>query len=89
MPSGGSDCGLRREDHRSAPQEGESNLDLARLGAVPFAITDTHTLLAGQLDWDHGDPFDRLLAAIATMENLPFVSADRIFSQVPGLRLIW
>jgi PIN domain nuclease of toxin-antitoxin system len=56
---------------------------------VPFAITDTHTLLAGQLDWDHGDPFDRLLAAIATMENLPFVSADRIFSQVPGLRLIW
>jgi PIN domain nuclease of toxin-antitoxin system len=38
------------------------------------------------LDWDHLDPYDRMLAATATYYGLPLVSADPIFDgRVPRL----
>ena len=37
---------------------------------------------AGMMDWTHRDPFDRLLAATARQDALPFVSADTIFDRV-------
>ncbi|HEX2704310.1 MAG TPA: type II toxin-antitoxin system VapC family toxin, partial [Candidatus Lustribacter sp.] len=43
---------------------------LRRLGAEPLPITDEHALLAGDLDWGHRDPFDRILAAQAMVELL-------------------
>ena len=42
--------------------------------AFAFAIA---SLLAGRLEWDHRDPFDRLLIAQAMTEGLRFVTADR------------
>lgn len=62
---------------------------LLRLGASSFQITHTHTLQAGLLNWEHRDPFDRLLAAIAIMEGLPLVSKDHIFDELPDVRRIW
>lgn len=37
----------------------------------------------------HGDPFDRLLVALARREGLALVSKDAQFSRYPGVRVIW
>lgn len=39
-------------------------------------------LTAGQLIWDHRDPFDRLIAATALERKLALVSADAAFDMV-------
>ena len=62
---------------------------LARLGAQELPIRSGHALLAGRLDWDHRDPFDRMLAAQAILEAIPLVSRDRAFAEGVGLPLIW
>jgi PIN domain nuclease of toxin-antitoxin system len=56
------------------------------LGAAELAITSAHAVTAGALDWDHRDPFDRLLVAQARCENLTLVSADRAVLAAPGVR---
>lgn len=58
------------------------------LGAGVLALNDRHALLAGRLDWDHKDPFDRLLAAQAITEGLTLVTADRAFDDLPGVSLL-
>ena len=42
--------------------------------------------LSGRLDWDHRDPFDRLLCAVAIDLGVPFLSKDSQFDLVknPG-----
>jgi len=45
--------------------------------------------LAGSLEWPHGDPFDRLLAATALVNGWPLISADPAFDSLIGLRRIW
>ena len=62
---------------------------LVRLGASSLAVTHAHTLRAGLLSWDHRDPFDRLLAAVAVTEGLPIVSKDAVFDEVPDVRRMW
>lgn len=62
---------------------------LDRLGAQPLAITDAHALLAGQVQWSHRDPFDRMLAAQSMLEEATLVTADAAFATLPGLRLLW
>ncbi|MDR1798269.1 MAG: type II toxin-antitoxin system VapC family toxin [Bifidobacteriaceae bacterium] len=62
---------------------------LVRLGASSLSISHQHTLLAGQLQWDHADPFDRLLAAVAVTEGAPLVSADAVFAKAPGVTWLW
>ncbi|NKN37683.1 type II toxin-antitoxin system VapC family toxin [Agrobacterium sp. a22-2] len=42
-------------------------------------ITSSHALLAGRLAGEHKDPFDRLLAAQASLDALVLISADRAF----------
>ena len=36
----------------------------------------------------HKDPFDRMLAALASLEDMSLVTADRVFTQF-GTRTIW
>ncbi len=43
---------------------------------APLAITVEHAVLAGALPPIHGDPFDRMLAAQATIEQLAIVMRD-------------
>jgi len=62
---------------------------LKRLRAEPLPITDEHALLAGRLDWDHRDPFDRMLAAQAMTESLTLVTMDPAFTSLPGVRTLW
>ena len=46
-------------------------------GITILPLTAEVAHLAGSLDWDHRDPFDRLIVAQAIVSNLPLVSSDR------------
>ena len=51
-----------------------------RLQSVLHAkATHDHAEYAAQLEWEHRDPWDRLLAAQALLENCALVSIDRVF----------
>ena len=62
---------------------------LDRLGVVRLAVTDEHALVAGRLDWEHRDPFDRMLAAQAMIESLTLLTDDHAFEGLPGLAIQW
>ena len=56
-------------------------------GLQTLAITDLHAELAASFDWDHRDPWDRILAAQARLEHCAFVSLDTAFDAVLHERL--
>lgn len=45
-------------------------------------------LEAALLDWDHRDPFDRMIACVARAEGLTLISPDAIFEEL-GLQRRW
>jgi len=51
-------------------------------GLQTLAITDLHTELAASFDWEHRDPWDRILAAQTRLEHCTFVSVDAAFDAV-------
>jgi PIN domain nuclease of toxin-antitoxin system len=51
-------------------------------GLQTLAITDLHAELAASFDWDHRDPWDRILAAQARLEHCAFVSTDLAFDAI-------
>ncbi|MCJ8521757.1 PIN domain nuclease of toxin-antitoxin system [Pseudorhizobium tarimense] len=57
-------------------------------GLQTLAITDLHAELAASLDWEHRDPWDRILAAQTRLEHCSFVSTDMAFDAVLHER-IW
>ncbi|MFA9201162.1 MAG: type II toxin-antitoxin system VapC family toxin [Cypionkella sp.] len=58
------------------------------MSAAPLAISLAHAEWAAKLDSAHRDPFDRLLAAQAVIENIPIISADPALDAL-GARRIW
>ena len=76
-----------------------ANIDsMAYTGDVPWhrqgtsldnPMTSEQAITAGGLAWDHGDPFDRMLAAQALAENLTLVSRDAAFGALRGLKVLW
>lgn len=58
------------------------------LSARVLPLDDRAARRAGELTWEHRDPFDRMLAAQAITEGLTLVTADRVFDSVPGLSLL-
>jgi PIN domain nuclease of toxin-antitoxin system len=62
---------------------------LGRLKAKELPITGRHALFAGSLDWDHRDPFDRMLAAQSLTETMTLVTKDPDFSSAPGVDVLW
>lgn len=61
---------------------------VADLGAETLPVTLEHGLLAGSLRWDHRDPFDRLLVAQATLEELVLVTVDAAITDLPVPRVL-
>jgi len=60
------------------------------LAAEELDVSSRHATLAGSLSWEHRDPFDRLLAAQAILENATLVTVDRNLLALPGVRsLTW
>jgi PIN domain nuclease of toxin-antitoxin system len=61
---------------------------LAANGFSMLPIEIGHVARAANLPFHHRDPFDRLLAAQALEEELPIVSADKVFRGY-GVTRIW
>lgn len=57
-------------------------------GFNEFPVTMAHAQRAGGLRGPDRDPFDRMLAAQALIEDLPIVSNDRVFDRF-GVRRLW
>lgn len=55
---------------------------LEEQGGIVAGLDPEICLRAGIMDWEHRDPFDRLLAATAIKYELPLVSADTVFDEV-------
>ena len=55
---------------------------LRRNAVRNLAISHEHAEYAACLDWDHRDPWDRLLAAQARLESCAFVSTDEVFDGI-------
>lgn len=41
------------------------------------------------MDWDHRNPFDRIIAATGAALGVPLVSADTVFDPLPAVARIW
>ena len=52
-------------------------------GFLPLPVAAAHAWYAGNLPWDHRDPFDRVLAAQAMVERMTLVSRDPVFAGIP------
>ncbi|GGG95825.1 type II toxin-antitoxin system VapC family toxin [Silvibacterium dinghuense] len=61
---------------------------VSRAGYELLSITPAVALRAGRLSGDHGDPFDRMLAAQALAEDMPILSLDAGLDLF-GVRRIW
>ena len=61
---------------------------IADLGLTVLPITVEYADVQAGLPRHHGDPFDRLLAAQAKVEDSSLVSADAVFDRY-GLKRIW
>jgi len=64
------------------------DLDLTERGFFDLPVSLEHGRRAGELADDHGDPFDRLLAAQAIVEDMAIVSNDEKLSAL-GARRVW
>jgi PIN domain nuclease of toxin-antitoxin system len=66
--------------------------DLARimfaLSFAPLPLSLEHARHAGALRSPHRDPFDRMLAAQAEIEDIPLVTADPAFHHF-NVRILW
>lgn len=51
-------------------------------------VTISHILAFAKLPWHHKDPFDRILVAQASNENIPIISIDKALDAYPVQR-IW
>ena len=60
-----------------------------RLGAQSLDISAADAIRAGSLDWDHADPFDRMLAAQSLRHEAALVTRDAAFGHLRGLTIIW
>jgi PIN domain nuclease of toxin-antitoxin system len=61
---------------------------LAHYGFSGLSVSLEHGHLAGSLPGAHRDPFDRMLAAQAQIENVPLVTGDPVFRAF-GTRVLW
>ena len=74
------ECKVRRR--RLALPSQELRAALRRNAVEDLAITHDHADYAAHLDWEHRDPWDRLLAAQARLENCALVSVDAVFDVI-------
>ncbi len=72
----------------SVPYQAFMDQLIANLGLqiLPITVPYCQSLLA--LPFHHGDPFDRIILAQATVEQVPIVSSDSVFDQYAVPR-IW
>lgn len=64
----------------------EARADASGIEILPLGASVM--LEASLLEWDHRDPFDRMIAAVAMQERVPVVSSDAAFDAV-GVERVW
>lgn len=62
--------------------------EIAEEGFIHLPITMEHGRRAGELADNHGDPWDRMLAAQSIVEDMPIVSNDEKLSAL-GAKRVW
>lgn len=62
---------------------------LANLQAQELPLTVSHMARAGGLDWEHRDPFDRMLVAQAQTEAMTLLTDDRTVRTFDDVRTRW
>lgn len=60
-----------------------------RNGFLELAILPIQGEMTGLLDWDHSDPFNRVLVAQALSQSMTLVHADGIIRDSAGLSQFW
>jgi PIN domain nuclease of toxin-antitoxin system len=51
-------------------------------------LSPSAALAAALLDWEHRDPFDRMIAVVARQEDLLLIAADTAFDGL-GVERLW
>lgn len=67
-----------------APYSGSLDSLCSAQGFRVAPYTARMAMLAGSLNWDHPDPFDRMIAATAIEMACPLVSKDGAFDGLPS-----
>lgn len=77
--------------HRPARRVGELvanwERELERFGLGHLDIRHHHAVRAGSIDVAHNDPFDRIIAAQAELDDMTLLTSDRAFDLFPVRRL--
>ena len=76
------EIGLKAKRGRVDLPPQELRAALRRNAVVDLALTHEHAEYAACLDWDHRDPWDRLLAAQSRLEGCALVSIDQVFDGI-------
>lgn len=79
---------LGKLDSAAAVVDGYAD-HLGALRVRELAISAHHALTAGLLQWEHQDPFDRVIAAQSMIESIPVVTNDRALASFQGIRAVW
>lgn len=61
---------------------------VGQVGARELPVTAEHAIFAGSMAWRHRDPFDRLIVAQATLEDMVVVTVDRAIGGLPVPRVL-
>jgi PIN domain nuclease of toxin-antitoxin system len=72
-----------------APHAANLPAILIQQGGIAAPFTPEICIHASLRDWDHRDPFDRMLASSAEILDLTLISKDPVFAELPGLRCLW
>jgi PIN domain nuclease of toxin-antitoxin system len=60
-----------------------------KLGVDSLSISEQDAHFAGNFEWTHRDPFDRLLAAQSAIDNLTLITNDPVFGELSWLTVLW
>lgn len=75
----------RRSKHASFAGEPDDFVEWANdNGMLWVPVKADHTLAAHRLPLLHTDPFDRMLVAQASVEELTLLTADKVIARYPG-----
>ena len=63
-------------------------MSLQESGIEEIGLTAPHLVHAARLEWEQGDPWDRILLAQATLEDMDLLSVDKVFDELTD-RCMW
>lgn len=58
-------------------------------GFTLLPIEANHAASAAVLEWSNRDPFDRIIAAQALVENCMVVTCDAVFDRLHDVKIVW